>query len=80
MASTDKELILLYELILMLLRLHVIYVQYIHILYIYLKHALFALLLFIAEIFNNTSSEILHRAYEKWCDEMSISSDSSCDA
>ncbi|XP_045885148.1 2-epi-5-epi-valiolone synthase [Micropterus dolomieu] len=32
-----------------------------------------------AEIFNNTSCEILHRAYEKWCDELSISPDSSCD-
>lgn len=35
---------------------------------------------FITEIFNNTSYEILHRAYEKWCDElMSVSSDSNCD-
>ncbi|XP_044029154.1 2-epi-5-epi-valiolone synthase isoform X3 [Siniperca chuatsi] len=32
-----------------------------------------------AEIFNNTSCEILHRAYEKWCNELSVSSDSSCD-
>ncbi|XP_022600760.1 uncharacterized protein LOC111221586 [Seriola dumerili] len=29
-----------------------------------------------AEIFNNTSYEILHRAYEKWSDELSVSSDS----
>ncbi|KAM8755943.1 2-epi-5-epi-valiolone synthase [Acanthopagrus schlegelii] len=32
-----------------------------------------------AEIFNNTSCEILHRAYEKWCDELSIASGNSCD-
>ncbi|KAM3621231.1 uncharacterized protein V6R79_008269 [Siganus canaliculatus] len=32
-----------------------------------------------AEIFNNTSSEVLLRAYEKWCKELNISSDSSCD-
>ncbi|AWP03376.1 2-epi-5-epi-valiolone synthase [Scophthalmus maximus] len=32
-----------------------------------------------ADIFNNTSNEILHRAYEKWCDELSVSSDSNCD-
>ncbi|KAM9362178.1 2-epi-5-epi-valiolone synthase [Symphorus nematophorus] len=30
-----------------------------------------------AEIVNNTSCEILQRAYENWCDELSISSDSS---
>ncbi|XP_029989389.1 uncharacterized protein eevs [Sphaeramia orbicularis] len=29
-----------------------------------------------ADIFNNTSYEILHRAYEKWCDELSVPSDS----
>nr|XP_046240704.1 2-epi-5-epi-valiolone synthase [Scatophagus argus] len=33
-----------------------------------------------AEIFNNTSCEILHRAYEKWCDELSAPTDSSCDS
>ncbi|XP_071779088.2 2-epi-5-epi-valiolone synthase [Centroberyx gerrardi] len=32
-----------------------------------------------AEIFNDTSDEILYRAYEKWCDELSTSSDSSGD-
>jgi len=32
-----------------------------------------------AEIFNNTSYEILHKAYEKWCNELSASSDSNCD-
>ncbi|XP_023122357.2 2-epi-5-epi-valiolone synthase [Amphiprion ocellaris] len=32
-----------------------------------------------AEIFNNTSYEILHKAYKKWCDELSVSSDSSGD-
>ncbi|XP_008277474.1 3-dehydroquinate synthase, chloroplastic [Stegastes partitus] len=32
-----------------------------------------------AEIFNNTSYEILHRAYKKWCDELSVSSDGSSD-
>ncbi|XP_028262341.1 uncharacterized protein eevs [Parambassis ranga] len=32
-----------------------------------------------AEIFNNISYEILHRAYKKWCDELSISSDGNCD-
>ncbi|XP_071350629.1 2-epi-5-epi-valiolone synthase [Trachinotus anak] len=32
-----------------------------------------------AEIFNNTSYEILHRAYEKWCDELSVSSNGICD-
>ncbi|XP_053172429.1 2-epi-5-epi-valiolone synthase [Scomber japonicus] len=32
-----------------------------------------------AEIFNNTSYEILLKAYEKWCDELSISSESNCD-
>ncbi|XP_012729842.2 2-epi-5-epi-valiolone synthase [Fundulus heteroclitus] len=33
-----------------------------------------------AEIFNNTSFDILHRAYIKWCEELSVSSDSTCDA
>ncbi|XP_063329274.1 2-epi-5-epi-valiolone synthase [Pelmatolapia mariae] len=32
-----------------------------------------------AEIFNNTSYEILHRAYEKWCEELSAASESNCD-
>ncbi|XP_026163460.1 2-epi-5-epi-valiolone synthase [Mastacembelus armatus] len=32
-----------------------------------------------AEIFNNTSYEILHSAYEKWCDELNVSSGSNCD-
>ncbi|XP_040890514.1 2-epi-5-epi-valiolone synthase [Toxotes jaculatrix] len=32
-----------------------------------------------AEIFNNTSYEILHRAYKKWKDELSVSSDTICD-
>ncbi|KAF3689464.1 hypothetical protein EXN66_Car005136 [Channa argus] len=32
-----------------------------------------------ADIFNNTPYEILHRAYEKWCDELSVSSDSNRD-
>ncbi|XP_076596470.1 2-epi-5-epi-valiolone synthase [Chaetodon auriga] len=31
-----------------------------------------------ADIFNTTSCEILQTAYEKWCDELSISSDSNC--
>ncbi|XP_069570532.1 2-epi-5-epi-valiolone synthase [Brachyistius frenatus] len=31
-----------------------------------------------ADIFNNTSHEILHRAYKKWCDELNACSDSSC--
>ncbi|XP_030585937.1 uncharacterized protein eevs isoform X2 [Archocentrus centrarchus] len=32
-----------------------------------------------AEIFNNTSYEILHRAYEKWCEEVRASSENNCD-
>nr|CBN80976.1 2-epi-5-epi-valiolone synthase [Dicentrarchus labrax] len=32
-----------------------------------------------AEILNDTSCEILQRAYEKWCNELSISSGSNCD-
>ncbi|XP_041837421.1 2-epi-5-epi-valiolone synthase [Melanotaenia boesemani] len=32
-----------------------------------------------ADIFNNTSYDILHRAYTKWCEELSVSSDSTCD-
>ncbi|XP_040014472.1 2-epi-5-epi-valiolone synthase [Xiphias gladius] len=32
-----------------------------------------------ADIFNNTSYEILHRAYEKWHDELGVSSNSNCD-
>ncbi|XP_047440242.1 2-epi-5-epi-valiolone synthase [Mugil cephalus] len=33
-----------------------------------------------AEIFNNTSYEILRRAYKKWCEELSVSSDgNNCD-
>ncbi|KAF7208753.1 2-epi-5-epi-valiolone synthase [Nothobranchius furzeri] len=32
-----------------------------------------------AEIFNNTSYDILHRAFVKWCEELSVSSDSNCD-
>ncbi|XP_035518349.1 2-epi-5-epi-valiolone synthase [Morone saxatilis] len=32
-----------------------------------------------AEILNDTSCEILQRAYEKWCNDLSISSDSNCD-
>ncbi|XP_032413146.1 2-epi-5-epi-valiolone synthase [Xiphophorus hellerii] len=32
-----------------------------------------------AEIFNNTSFDILHRAYIKWCEELSFSSDCTCD-
>lgn len=43
-----------------------------------LKHLHFALFSFIAEIFNNTSYEILHRAYEKWCEEVRTSSENSC--
>ncbi|XP_070707042.1 2-epi-5-epi-valiolone synthase [Pempheris klunzingeri] len=30
-----------------------------------------------ADIFNNTSCEVLHRAYETWCDELSVSPDGS---
>ncbi|TKS71132.1 hypothetical protein D9C73_005418 [Collichthys lucidus] len=31
-----------------------------------------------ADIFNNTSCEILHRAYKQWCNELSISTDGHC--
>ncbi|XP_049895356.1 2-epi-5-epi-valiolone synthase [Epinephelus moara] len=33
-----------------------------------------------AEIYNETSCEILHRAYAKWCDELSVSADRNCDS
>ncbi|XP_075904076.1 2-epi-5-epi-valiolone synthase [Nelusetta ayraudi] len=32
-----------------------------------------------AEILNNTTSEILHRAHQRWCEELSVASDSSSD-
>ncbi|XP_074524782.1 2-epi-5-epi-valiolone synthase [Halichoeres trimaculatus] len=32
-----------------------------------------------AEIFNNTTSEVLHRAYEKWCHDLGVSSDNQDD-
>ncbi|XP_034557585.1 2-epi-5-epi-valiolone synthase [Notolabrus celidotus] len=32
-----------------------------------------------ADIFNNTSSEILQRAYEKWCDDLGVPSDNQDD-
>lgn len=37
------------------------------------------LVAFVAEIFNNTTSEILHRAHQRWCEELSVASDSSGD-
>ncbi|XP_037641481.1 2-epi-5-epi-valiolone synthase [Sebastes umbrosus] len=33
-----------------------------------------------SEISNDTPCEILHRAYAKWCDELSASSDGNCDS
>ncbi|XP_072238936.1 2-epi-5-epi-valiolone synthase [Leuresthes tenuis] len=33
-----------------------------------------------AEIFNSTSYDVLHRAHIKWCEELSVSSDETCDA
>ncbi|CAG5984236.1 2-epi-5-epi-valiolone synthase [Menidia menidia] len=33
-----------------------------------------------AEIFNSTSYDVLYRAHVKWCEELSVSSDSTCDA
>ena len=35
---------------------------------------------FSAEIFNSTSYDVLHRAHIKWCEELSVSSDETCDA